>query len=127
MDAAAVRARASDARKLLELAELVLSESESASWKAAGSNAVLAGIAAADAICGHSLGHCSKNSDHRDAVELLKRATAPDASPSNNLRRLVSEKTLFQYGTERVTEASSGDMVRYAARLVAEMEHRLRN
>jgi hypothetical protein len=127
LDAAAVRSRASDARKLQELAELVIAEHDSASWKAAGSNAVLAGIAAADAICGYVLGHSSKNADHREAVELLKRATSPDPGPPNDLRRLIGEKSLFQYGSERVTQGSATDLVKYSARLVAEMERRLRN
>lgn len=126
MDAQAVRARTADARKHLELAELVAIEHDAASWKAAGSNAVLAGIAAADAICGHVLGHCSKSANHSDAVDLLKRATSPDAGPSNDLRRLVGEKSLFHYGTERVTERSAADMVTYAMRLIDEMDRRLR-
>ena len=50
------RKRLADARKFLELAELVDDGSESASLGVSAANAVLAGIAAADAACCRALG-----------------------------------------------------------------------
>ena len=86
-----VKARATEARRYLDVAQLMATESDVASWKVAGANAVSSGIAAADAICGVVLGYCSKSPNHADAVKLLERAVAPDKAPVNNLRRLVGE------------------------------------
>jgi hypothetical protein len=59
LDPAAVRARAAQAKVFLETARLTLGDSPAAN-SVAGTNAVHAGIAAADSICGKVLGYCAR-------------------------------------------------------------------
>lgn len=73
LDKAGARARLKEAGVYLAMAELAGS-GNSAESKVAGSNAILAGIAAADAICGLVLGERSAGDDHTQAINLLKRA-----------------------------------------------------
>lgn len=63
----------------------------------AASNAVLAAIAAADAICGSVLGECSNEQDHRTATSLLKRVPGGEVL-ATKLHRLLADKTALQYG-----------------------------
>jgi hypothetical protein len=58
-------------------------------------NAVLAGIAAADAICCIRLGERSTSSDHSTAVLLLARV---DPSLSQKLSTLIGSKPTSHYG-----------------------------
>jgi hypothetical protein len=64
MDRAAVRRRRDEAEAHDEVAVLCAASSSHADWKAAGANAVLGGIAAADAICGAVLGYHHIGEDH---------------------------------------------------------------
>ena len=92
-------ARLGQARKHLEVAELVASEASSAgSANAATSSAVLAGIAASDAVCCHVLGKRSRSEDHRDAVDLLKQVTPGGRQAANDLALLLGLKDESQYG-----------------------------
>ena len=86
---------------------LLVESDVQADWKTAGSNAVLGGIAASDAICGAVLGEHHNGEDHREAKRLLDRATSPDTAPGVNLKRLVDEKTNYQYSSARVTLAGT--------------------
>ncbi len=63
---------------------------------------VLAGVAAADAICCARLGEYSQGENHSDALGVLRRA-APDLTPS--LQRLLSRKTEWAYGGATVSGA----------------------
>lgn len=57
-----------------------------------------AAIAAADAICGHALGHRSSEQDHRAAGKLLE-ATGPEGRKlAAKFVRLASDKTDLTYG-----------------------------
>lgn len=120
MDAAAIRARAAQARAFLEAARLHLGDS-AAGNSVAGTDAVHAGIAAADAICGKTLGYRTGGESHQDAVDLLARAI-PDASPSKNLARLLSQKSLVGYSPVMLSDTRTADLVKYAERLVAAMD-----
>jgi hypothetical protein len=92
-------ARLRHARKHLEIAELGASDVASvASANAAASSAVLAGIAASDAVCCHALGKRSCSEDHREAVDLLKQVTPGGARAANDLALLLGLKDESQYG-----------------------------
>jgi len=67
------RKRLADARKFLELAEMVDDGPESTSLWVSSANAVLAGIAAADAACSRALGERSRDEEQRDAVKPAER------------------------------------------------------
>ena len=74
--AAELRQRAGTAREHLQVAleRLALVDGKadpSAEAQVAASNAISAGIAATDAICGAVLGERANDQDHRAAVELL--------------------------------------------------------
>jgi hypothetical protein len=120
MDLAAVSARAAHARAFLDAARLHLGDS-AAGNSVAGTDAVHAGIAAADAICGKTLGYRSSGENHQDAVDLLARAI-PDRNPSKNLARLLNLKSLAGYSSVMLSDSKTADLVTYAERLVAAME-----
>lgn len=88
----------------------------------AGSNAVMGGIAAADAICGHTLGLRAAGENHLEAIALLERATPSGSRAPGNLKRLLSSKTGTQYGANMVSSGKARDLVTAAERLVNEMD-----
>lgn len=120
MTAADVRLRAQHADDFLETA----TDSRALHPKrtnVAISNAVLAGIAATDAICGHLLGHAAKGDAHDEAIRLLDTA-GPDATPwANDLRRLLALKTNSQYSPLVLTDTTTTDAIRWASRLTTAM------
>ena len=62
------------------------------------SNAVMAGVAASDAICCKALGEHSASPDHRHAVEMLKEVPAIGEDASKYLRTLLDLKPKAMYG-----------------------------
>lgn len=67
------------------------------------SNAVLAGIAAADAICCSSLGKRSAGSNHEQAVALLAETPGMGQDAGYYLRMLLSTKYKAQYDSRNPT------------------------
>ncbi|MBB5643537.1 hypothetical protein [Cryobacterium roopkundense] len=124
IDRPAIQARLADALKFLEAAQLYVEDDSVSSWKVAGSNAVNAGIAASDAICGLVLGEYSRGADHKDALALLQEATQPDTAPRRHLTALLADKSGYQYGTAGVRQDAAKALVEHAAKLVAEAERR---
>jgi hypothetical protein len=87
---AEARTRAAVARRYLEVAELTADEDNAPAWRnVAVGNAVLAGIAASDALCCARLGRRSRDADHRAAVDLLAEL---DQSLGRDLDRLLQVK-----------------------------------
>jgi hypothetical protein len=123
---AEARARLSEARAYLETAELHVASNSQAERKVSGSNAILAGIAAADAICGLILGERSSGEDHTQAVTLLTQAVRPAKKAPNSLRRLLSEKTPVQYGVQPVSLADVAQLLKWARDVVDEANERAR-
>ena len=124
IDRPAIQARLADARTFLEAAQLFVEADTVSAWKVAGSNAVNAGIAASDAICGLVLGEYSRGADHNDALALLQEATQPDTAPRKHLTALLSDKSGYQYGTAGVRQDAARALVEHAVKLVAEAELR---
>ncbi|MDY7541790.1 hypothetical protein [Cryobacterium sp. 5B3] len=124
MDRAAIQARLADARKFLDAAEMFVAEDDVSSWKVAGSNAVHAGIAASDVICGVVLSECSRSGNHIDAVAVLVEATQPDTAPRKHLNALLADKSGYQYGSASVRQDAARALVEHAAKLVGEAERR---
>jgi hypothetical protein len=117
------RARRDQARAFLEVAELVLTEDRREAHVAAAL-AVLAGIAAADAICGLSLGKWSRGQDHHQAVTLLSDVALRDTTLPTKLRRLLADKDAVHYSSALITVERARTMVRQAAALLAEADTR---
>ncbi len=86
-----------------------------------GSLAVLAGIAATDAITGAALGMRSASQNHGDAVALLKSVNG-GAKLAPHLVRLVDSKTEAQYAPALLTTARAGSLLTAAQRLVDGMD-----
>ena len=129
MTAAEVRTRAQHAHAFLTAADLVLDLGNDAGiddlGNTVGSLAVLAGIAAGDAICGAVLGERSAGPDHGEAVAMLRR-TEPGKRLAQHLGRLIDSKTEIQYSPLLLTEARAAELMKAAQRLVDGMDEVLR-
>ncbi len=120
-----VRQRAGTAREHLQVAlerlALVDGKSDpSAEAQVAASNAISAGIAATDAICGAVLGERASDQDHRAAVDLLATVQPDGSKLAGKLRRILKDKSLLQYGGY-CTSAVARTAVRDAQSLVDAM------
>lgn len=98
-----LRQRAGTAREHLQVAleRLAYVDGQadlSAAAQVAASNAISAGIAAADAICGAVLGERANDQDHRVSIELLATVKPGGSTLASRLRRLLKDKSLLQYG-----------------------------
>ncbi len=104
------------ARRYLDVAELAAAEDDAASWRnVAVGNAVLAGIAAADALCCIRLGRRSRDADHSAAVELLAQV---DGQRSRDLQRLLQVKDIAHYGAGLISDTKVRSCLRAAQHLV---------
>ncbi|WP_147303929.1 hypothetical protein [Subtercola boreus] len=121
LDKAGARSRLKEARLYLAAAEL-LDLGSAAENKVAGSNAILAGIAAADAICGLVLGQRSSGDDHTQAISLLEQATHPSTKTTTSLKRLLTQKTPVQYGADAISASDAVDLLRWARDIVEEAD-----
>ena len=117
--------RAVHARAFLLAAQLVDELGEDAGIDPAttivGSLAVLAGIAASDAICGLARGERS-GENHADAVLLLRRSTPPGSSASTQLKRLLDAKSTAHYSADLISPTKAAELLSAASRLVAHMD-----
>lgn len=109
------RARSRIAVKYLEVAELVDSEDGTAVNVCVGL-AVLAGIAAGDAICIAATGERHAGADHAAAADLLGRV---DRAAGRHLRRLIAYKPASHYGERLLSSADRLAALRAARALVA--------
>lgn len=94
------RIRLKSARKYLESADLLEGEALEGigeSGSVAASMAVLAGIAASDAVCCFKLHIRSRGDDHRKAAEFLRQIEGGDKA-AGDLLELLSLKDTAQYG-----------------------------
>jgi hypothetical protein len=120
------RKRIADARKYLELAEMVDDEPEAASLGVSAANAVLAGIAAADAACCSAIGERSRSDDHRDAVALVAQVNPDGQEASRALARILAIKNDAEYGLAPMSRANRELALRQARKLVAFAEAAVR-
>ena len=102
-DAAQARKRLADARLFLELADTVDDANAPESLGVSAANAVLAGIAAADAACCRALGERSRGEDHRDATKLVAEVQPGGDDAAKALGRLLVIKNDAEYGLTTAT------------------------
>lgn len=121
----AITVRAGTARKYLEVGELVVGE-DPAERQVAGGLAVLAAIAAGDAICGVELGEYARGQDHDQAPELLRSVRPDGVELARHLARVLEHKPNAHYGTTYLTAELVESMLRHARALVEAMNARLR-
>lgn len=115
---AEARQRLEYARACVQVAELVLDDIDSAMPGVAAGLAVLAGIAASDAICAIRLGEIHRGENHRDAGVMLRTAVADGKKLSDTLMKLLDRKDEAHYGLTVVSSRRARDSVRWAAILV---------
>jgi hypothetical protein len=98
--AADAQRRLQNARRFLEVAELLAEEGgEDLDYPSqSASMAVLSGIAAADAACCHALGQRFRGQDHRGAARLLAQVRPDGKDSAKTLNRLLDVKDEAQYG-----------------------------
>ena len=118
------RERLARAREFIEVADLVVDEKDAQDFSyvyssAAGSLAVLAGIAASDAACCKALGHRSRGQNHDEAIGLLERITPGGKEAAKTLRALLRLKNQAQYGVFALGGTDLKLLMRQAERLVA--------
>lgn len=90
--------------------------------RVAAALAVSAGIPAADAICGLSLGQWSRGQDHAQAVNVLVEVALRDTRLPIKLRRLLADIDAAHYSLTLITVEKAKTMVRQAAALLAEAD-----
>lgn len=113
------RIRLRSAGAYLEVADLVLDEKDRVEMPGvAAALAVLAGIAASDAICARRLGEIHRGEDHRAASALLEQATPDGKKLAKTFLRLVDIKDEAHYGLLLVAPRKARDAVRWASQLV---------
>ncbi len=111
---AEARARRKIAQKYFEVADVVATEDGAAINICIGL-AVLAGIAASDAICIAAIGERYSGHDHAGAADLISRV---DASLGRRLRQLVDLKPGSHYGDALLSTADRKNALRSAQILV---------
>lgn len=122
---AQARARAAVAAGYLDAAKAIRDEQGRVADQVATGNAVLAAVAAADAICGWLLGEYSRAENHGEAERLLARcARRPhDEDWTSGLVRAfaqaIESKDTAHYGFAGISHDSGVRAIRAAERLVA--------
>ena len=113
------RLRLRTAQAYLDVATSVLGERDRDEYlNVAAGDAILAGIAASDAICGLTLGYLHRGDDHHAAEDLLRGATHDGQHLATVLRRLLNLKDAAHYGVPVVSARKAADAAKWAAQLV---------
>ena len=112
------RTRLEQALAFLEVAEMVgTEEDELATPGTAAALAVLAGIAASDAVCCVALGQRSRTQDHKGAISLLRQVAPDGQAMARDLERLLAIKDDAHYGLLHVSRQRAASALRQARRL----------
>ncbi|CAN5898088.1 hypothetical protein BH23ACT10_BH23ACT10_03450 [soil metagenome] len=120
---AQANARLDHARAFLEVAELVGTQDDDlATPNVTASLAVLAGIAASDAVCCLAVGQRSRGQDHRLAIDLLTQVAGIGDSMAKDLGRLLALKDDAHYGVLHVSGQRVTAALRHTRRMVESAE-----
>lgn len=119
------RTRLAQAELYAQVANMVLGEDDGASLSVAAGNAVLAAIAASDAICCHANGTRWRGQNHIDAVKHLESVTG-DEKLAGLLAEVLDDKDAAHYGLGNVRLSKAKTAVRKAAQLVGAAKTRIR-
>lgn len=114
------RVRLAQAEKYLELASVAATEEDDSDPAATVTvaNAVLAGIAAADAACCASLGQRSRGQDHRQAEQLVAEIAPGGDEAARALSKLLALKDTAHYGMINVSSQNVKTALRKAQELI---------
>jgi len=117
--------RARLARAYLDLAEQAMGHDADESRNVAAGNAVLAAIAASDALTCLRLGRHSRGQGHPEATALLRTVRPDGAALARDFATAVGIKDAAHYGSVLVTTTALKSVLRAAVRLVEAAEHAL--
>jgi len=106
------------ARAYLEAADFILVDDRDEFCSVAVGNAILAAIAAADAMCCKGLGKVTRGEDHRQAAELLESSSVDGPRYKRLLLRRLDMKDAAHYGFEGFSKADAKKAVKLARELV---------
>ncbi len=110
----------------METADLVIDESARTEFANVTTGlAVLAGIAAADAICCVRLGKRHRGEDHRGATALLRGATPDGPKLATTLTRLLDVKDTAHYGVRLIDRRTAANAMRWASLIVSRAREEL--
>ena len=87
--------------------------------------AVLAAVAASDAICGTAIGVYARGEDHGQAPDLLRTIRPDGDALARHLVRVLEHKPNAHYGTSYLTADVVQSMLHHADALVRAMDARL--
>jgi len=105
--------RLRQAEGFLRWAEAALADNgDEVNHDVAASLAVLAGIAASDALCGKVLGHYSRGQRHDGAANLIQSIQPGSARLASKFRQLVAYKDDAQYAPTTMGASSAKAAVR---------------
>jgi hypothetical protein len=110
------------ARAYLDLAEQAATGDSDETRNAAAGNAVLAAIAAADALTCLRLGRHSRAQGHQEATALLRTIRPEGARLAKDLATALTVKDAAHYGSVFVSATTLKTTLRAAARLVEAAE-----
>lgn len=116
------RTRTRLARTYLDVAELAATGSGEETRNVAAGNAVLAGIAASDAICCVRLGRRPRGQSHSEAVNVLQDVSPNGQQYARDLATLLGTKDASHYGETFITPSKLKATMRAAQRLVEAAE-----
>ena len=111
------RVRLAQATLYLEVAEVAMTDEQSEHTTVATGNAVLAAIAASDALCCALSGQHHRGEDHRAAADYLEEVTG-DRQLAAALRDALDLKDSGHYGLANVSKTNAAKAIRRARKLV---------
>jgi hypothetical protein len=117
--------RARMARLYLDLAEQAAAMGGDEARNVAAGNAVLAAVAAADALCCLRLGRYSRGQAHHEAAALLRTITPNGAKLARDLTAVLDVKDPAHYGTVFLAATTVKSVLRGATRLLEAAEDTL--
>lgn len=121
------RTRLEHARSFLAAAHLVGTDrDELATLSVSAALAVLAAIAASDAVCCAVLSQRARGQDHQQSVALLRTVTPDGPDMARDLERLLAIKDDAHYGLLDVSSQRATSALRQARRLLAAAEKHVR-
>lgn len=111
------------ARAYLDLAEQTAQHGSEETRNVAAGNAVLAAIAASDALTCLHLGRHSRGQGHQEATALVRTITPDGAKLARDLHTVLGVKDSAHYGSVFLSPATLKTTVRVATRLVEAAEN----
>jgi hypothetical protein len=94
-------------------------EGDEANLGVATSLAILAGVAATDALCGSSLGYYSRGQNHAEAANLVRSIEPGGPALASTFRQLLARKEDTSQAPKSLLESSAKAALRQAGDLVS--------